>query len=64
MDMGYGTWNVQGLNRTGSLTVIVSKVAKYKILMAVQEVKWDKVGSEPPGNYKFFHTEMRILIIT
>jgi len=37
------------------LETVVSELAKCKLdLMAVQEVRWSKGGSEQAGNYAFF----------
>jgi hypothetical protein len=34
--------------------MVASKLAKYNLdLVAVQEVRWDKGGSEPAGDYTF-----------
>ena len=42
-DMGFGTWNVRSLYRSGSLTTVARDSARYKLdLVGVQEVRWDK----------------------
>jgi exonuclease III len=55
MDMRFGTWNVGSLYRVGSLKTVRSELAKCNLdLAAVQEVRWDKVGSEPAECYMRF----------
>jgi len=50
MDIRFGMWNVRSL--------------LYRLdLVAVQEVRWDKGGSEPANNYTF-SIKMETLIIT
>jgi hypothetical protein len=50
----FGTWNVRSLYRPGSLKIVSGELAKYKLdLVGVQEVRWDKGGTEPAGNYTF-----------
>jgi exonuclease III len=47
MDMRFGTWNVRSLYRSGSLKTVARELAKYKLdLVGVQEVRWDKGGTE------------------
>jgi exonuclease III len=54
MDMRFGTWNVRSLYRAGSLMTVAKEISKYKLdLMGVQEVRWDKGGTEPAGEYTF-----------
>jgi hypothetical protein len=49
------TWNVRSMYRAGSPRAIAEKISKYKLdLVAVQEVSWDGVGTEPAGEYTFF----------
>jgi hypothetical protein len=50
MDMRFGTWNVRCMYRVGSLRVVVEEISKYKLdLVGVQEVRWDRGGTEPAG---------------
>jgi exonuclease III len=54
-DMGFGTWNVRSLYRSGSLTTVVRELARDKLdVMDVQEVRWDKGGTARAGVYTFF----------
>jgi exonuclease III len=47
MDMRFGTWNVRSLYRSGSLKTVAKELRKYKLdLVGVQEVRWDKGGTE------------------
>jgi hypothetical protein len=51
MDMRFGTWNVRG-----SLETVVSELVKYNLdLVAVQDVRWDKGGSQPANYSTFFY---------
>jgi exonuclease III len=63
MDMRFGTWNVSNLYRAGSLMTSAKEISKYKLdLMGVQEVRCDKVGTRPAGEYTFFYgKELRIM---
>jgi exonuclease III len=52
--MRFGTWNVRSLNRAGSLRAVAEEISKYKLdLVGVQEVSWDRGGTEPAGEYTF-----------
>jgi len=43
-----GTWNVRSLERTDSLKTVESEMTKYNLdIVTVQEVRWDKGGSQP-----------------
>jgi exonuclease III len=54
--MRFRTWNVRSLYRSGSLKTVSGELAKYKLdLVGVQEVRWDKGGTEPGGDYTFFY---------
>jgi exonuclease III len=54
MDMRFGMWNVRSLYRAGSLMTVVKEISKYKLdIMGVQEVRWDRGGMEPAGEYTF-----------
>jgi hypothetical protein len=65
MDMKFGTWNVRCTNiyRAGSLRAVVEEISKYKLdLAGVSEVRWDRGGTEPAGEYTFFYgMGMRIM---
>jgi hypothetical protein len=55
MDMRFGTC-VRSLYRIGSLTTVVRELGKYKLdLVGVQEVRWDKGGTEWAEDYTFFY---------
>jgi hypothetical protein len=56
MDMRFGTWKVRSLYRAGSLMTVAKQIPKYKLdLVGVQEVRWDRGGTEPAGQYTFFY---------
>jgi hypothetical protein len=56
MDMRFGIWNVRSLYRSGSLKSVARELGKYKLdLMGVQEVRWDKGGTERAEDYTFFY---------
>jgi hypothetical protein len=51
MDMRFGMWNVRSL-----LMTVAKEISKYKLdLVGLQEVKWDRGGTEPAGEYTFFY---------
>jgi hypothetical protein len=55
MDMRFGTWNVRSMYRAGSLRPVGEEILKHKLdLEGVQEVSWDRGGTEPPGEYTHF----------
>jgi hypothetical protein len=42
--------------RAGSLRVVVEEISKYKLdLVGVLDVRWDRGGTEPAGQYTFFY---------
>jgi exonuclease III len=54
--MRFGTWNVRSLYRAGLLMTFVKTISKYKLdLVGVQEVRCDRDGTEPSGEYTFFY---------
>jgi exonuclease III len=56
MNMRVGSWNARSLYRTGSLRMVSWVLGKYKLdLMDVQEVRWDKSGTERAEDYTFFY---------
>jgi exonuclease III len=55
-DMRYGTWNVRSLYRAGSLKTVASELRNYKLdLVGVQEVRWEKEGTEKAEDCTFFY---------
>jgi exonuclease III len=57
MDMRFGTWNVRSIHvyRAGSLRTVAEEILKYKLdLVGVQEVRWNRGGTEPAGEYTCF----------
>jgi hypothetical protein len=58
MDMRFGTWNVRSLYRIGSLMTVVRELGKCKLdLVGVQEVRWEKGGTEWAEDYTFFYVQ-------
>jgi hypothetical protein len=56
MDLRFGIWNVRSLCRIGLLKTVVRELGKYKLdLVGVQEVRWEKGGTEHAENYTFFY---------
>jgi exonuclease III len=54
MDMRFGTWNVRSTCRAGLLRTVADEISKHKLdLVGVQEVRWDRGGTEPAGEYIF-----------
>jgi exonuclease III len=54
MDMKFGTWNVRSPYRTGSLKTVVRELTKHKLdFMGVQEVRWQKSGTEEAEIIRF-----------
>jgi hypothetical protein len=54
--MIFGTWNIRGLYRSGSLKTVSGELAKYKLyLVGVQVVRWDKGGTELADNCTLFY---------
>jgi hypothetical protein len=50
MDMRFDTRNERSLCRAGSLITATKELSKYKLdLVGVQEVRWDRDGTEPTG---------------
>jgi hypothetical protein len=42
--------------RAGLLRAVAEKLSKYKLdLVGVQEVRWDRGGIDPVGEYKLFY---------
>jgi exonuclease III len=58
MDMRFGTWNIRSLYRIGSLKTVARELGQYKEdLVGVDEVRWEKGGTERAENYTFFYGE-------
>jgi exonuclease III len=54
--MRFGTWNVKTPYRPGSLKTVARELGKYKLdLVGVQEVRWDKGGTERAEDCTFFY---------
>jgi exonuclease III len=54
--MRFGTWNVRGQYRSGSVKTVSTELGKYKLdLVVVQEVRWEKGSTERAEDYTFFY---------
>jgi exonuclease III len=52
--MRFGTWNVRSLYRAGSMKTVARELGKYKLdLVGVQEVRWEKNGTERAEDVRF-----------
>jgi hypothetical protein len=55
------TWNTRSLRKSGSWKKVKREMPEYKLdLVGVQEVRWEKRGTEPPDD----STIIGIMIIT
>jgi hypothetical protein len=55
LKMRFGTWNVRGLYRPGTLTAVARNLAGCRLdLVGVQKATWDKGGTVRAENYSFF----------
>jgi hypothetical protein len=56
MDMRFGIWNVMSLYRIGSLKTAARELGKCNLdSVGVQEVRWEKCGTEWAEKYIFFY---------
>jgi exonuclease III len=56
MDMRFVTWNVRSIYRSGLFKTVARELGKYNLdLVGVQEVRWDKGGTERAEDYTFFY---------
>jgi hypothetical protein len=55
MDMRFGTCNVRSMYRAGLLRVLAEEISKYKLHLVGVQVRWDRGGTEPAGQYTFFY---------
>jgi exonuclease III len=54
--MRFGTWNVRGLYRAGSLMAAARELTKHKSdLVGVQDIRWDKARAVGAGDYNCFY---------
>jgi hypothetical protein len=56
-DMRFGTWNIRSLYRAVSMKTVARELGKYKLdLLGVQEVRWEKEGTEGKRIIRFLWT--------
>jgi hypothetical protein len=56
--MRFGMWYVKILYRAGSLMTVLKEISKYKLdLVGVQEIRWDRGGTEAAGEYTFLYNK-------
>jgi hypothetical protein len=56
MENGHEIWKLQRQESPGYLKTVSRELAKYKLdLVGVQEVRWDKGGTEPADDYTCFY---------
>jgi hypothetical protein len=54
--MDNGTWNIRSLYTEISMKTVESEIAKCNLdLVAVKDVRWVKVGSQPEDDYAFLY---------
>jgi len=54
--MKIGIWNVRSLYRAGSLKAGARELVRYKLdVVGLQEVRWDKGGTERTEDYNSFY---------
>jgi hypothetical protein len=56
-DLRHGKWTeLSEFGISGSLKTVSGELAKYKLdFVGVQEVIWNKGGTQPAGNYNSFY---------
>jgi hypothetical protein len=55
MDMRLGSWNIRSVCMADLFITVAREISKYKSdSVGVQEVRWDRDGIEPAGEYTFF----------
>jgi hypothetical protein len=56
--MRFGISNIRRLYGEGSLVTVLKELSKQKLdLTGVREVRWDRGGTEPAGEYTLFYGE-------
>jgi exonuclease III len=54
--MRFGARNVGSLYMTGSMKTVAREMGKYELdLVGVQEVRWEKGGTQQAQDYTFFY---------
>jgi exonuclease III len=56
MYMKFGTWKVRSVCMSGLLKTVTKELGKYKLdVVIVQEVRWEKDGTERADDYTFLY---------
>jgi hypothetical protein len=58
MDMTFGIWKVRNPHRLAALKRVVRELAGYVTFNEMQEVIWDKGGTEPAGRCISFSSSL------
>jgi hypothetical protein len=53
--MRFGTWNFRSMYRAGLLRAAAEVISKYEVDLVGVDVRWDRGGTEPLGEYTFFY---------
>jgi hypothetical protein len=53
--MRYGTWNIRTLYKEDPLITVSRETLKHRLDLVGVQVRWDRRGTEPVGEYTFFH---------
>jgi hypothetical protein len=64
MDMRFDTRKVRNLYRAGSFMTVEKEISKCKLdIVGVQEVRWDRYGTKPAGEYTLLSTDRGMIIM-
>jgi hypothetical protein len=50
----FGVWNMGSLHSEGLLMTVVKELSKYKLDLVEVEIRWNRGGTKPAGEYTFF----------
>jgi hypothetical protein len=58
LHLAHVKWNIRSLYRAGSLKTVSRELARYTLdLVGLQEVRLDRSGAEPDGEYTFIYAK-------
>jgi hypothetical protein len=55
MDMRFDVWNMGSLHSAGLLITVMKELSKYKLDLVEVEIRWNRGGTNPAGEYTFFY---------